>query len=393
MSSSDRLSALYQALELPVPERFICCDSPQAGLKAVLEEGRPLFEGTEPQFFLRLMRIYHGLSKRYSHSSPATAWKATKEGARLHSRACLVSQALSEEFPDQKEFCREFRFDPHTWRGDDFELRQPRCMSSDAVAEIIYEVTRLGRGKIPPAWDRFKEFCANAGWVWPFDRVAVICSQARRSLYDNKDRLHCADGPAVTFLDRWSVWAWQGRLVPRQMIEDPGALSEEELLSIDDLHLLRLMLERRGQPVRNPRLQTIKRMLEGRQFQRFDRRHVPSQARPWPAKMALPTPPNRPGQVPPDGVYYKLFGDGQLQLLAWAEKGQMIYLRLEYGRAAGFFHVHMGGEQYFEDGRMEDFSPWDDSSPPYYVEKSFADWVRDSLVKFPGLDRGALARA
>ncbi|MBS2039507.1 hypothetical protein JST97_31260 [bacterium] len=384
MGATETLSALYKALELAVPERIVCCESPRAGLQVVRELERPLFGGTDPELFIRLMRTHRRMVKRYSNPFPSPLWKETKDGSRLLSRAQLVKEALLEGCPGFEDLCRDFRFDAQKWCGDEFELRKPMCMSSDAVGETLYEVSKLARGKVPPEWGRLKDFCASAGWVWPFERVAVICANPKRSIYDSKlNLLHCQDGPAVTFQDNWAVWAWQGKQVPRHVIETPGAVSEEELLKVKDLQRLRMMLERRSQPLSHPRLQKLKRMVDGKQFCRFDRRHLPSKAKPWPARMMMPKPPNRPHQVPPDGIYYKLYGDGQLELVAWSEKGQMIYLFLEHGRAAGYFHVHLGGEQYYEDGRMEDFTPWDDSSPAYYVEKSFEEWVCESLGRFP----------
>lgn len=127
-------------------------------------------------------------------------------------------------------------------------------------------------------------------------------------------------------------------------------------------------------------------------FYRFDQRHVPPDAVVWPGSVPLPVPPNRPSKIPAAGLYFQLFADGQLQLVAWVEDGQILYLRLDHGKASGYFHVHIAGEQYFEDGRMEDFSPWDDTSEPYPVEQSFESWVRASLERFPGLGRSVLAR-
>lgn len=396
MTPTQHLTRLYQAVDLPVPEQIIHCDSPLAALKEVrtlwVSQGRDLFQGPDPALFHRLMKRFERARRGFSTPFPDPAWRNTRKGKEMLSRSRLVQQALRGEFRDYPELCRVFQFDVSVWRGDEFELRQPMCLNSDGVAESIYEVTKLAKRGIPAELQALRDWSASSGFLWPFDKVAVVSGLPAQCEYDEEHRLHCQTGPAVAYADRWRIWALDGRMVPRDLVEEPARLSEGDVLAIEDLQLRRWALQRRGLPVENPRLQKLQRMIDHAQFYRFDKRHIPPQAKEWPNSVTVPVPPNRPGDMPPDGVYYKLFEDGQLQLVAWVEKGQMIYLRLDRGQASGYFHVHLGGEQYFADGRMEDFSPWDDDSPPYFVEQSFEDWVRASLVRFPGLGREVYAR-
>ncbi|MBX3167419.1 MAG: hypothetical protein KF760_08400 [Candidatus Eremiobacteraeota bacterium] len=396
MTPAEQTACLYKALELPVPEQILCCDSPLAALKEVrslwVNQGRDLFSGPDPSLFHALMKCRERIRKGYSSQFPDPSWRSTRRGAQLLGRSKLVQEALRGEFKDYPELVRVFQFDAQIWRGDDFELRQPMCLNSDGVAETIYEVSKLAKRGLSPELQLLQEWSGKAGFLWPFDRVAVVSGLPENSEYDKENRLHCETGPAVRYQDNWRIWALKGRQVPRDLIECPERLTEDDLLAMEDLQLRRWMLQRRGLPVHNPRLQKLKRMVDRAQFYRFDKRHIPPRAQDWPAALPVPVPPNRPSQTPPDGVYFRLFEDGQLQLVAWSEKEQMIYLRLDQGKASGYFHVHLGGEQYFEDGRMEDFSPWDDDSPPYFVEQSFEDWVRASLVRFPGLGREVYAR-
>lgn len=376
---------LYLALGLPAPEKVLFFESPLAALKTVRDLSLP---DLEPAFFSRLMRVQHRASKSFPRPFADPSWRQTIQGARLLSRSRLVHERLLQEFPDRRELLSAFQFDPQVWHGDDFKLRQPRCLAADGVAETLYELSKLAR-RFPP---EFRPLQKLQGYLWPFDGIAVLAAAPTASLYDPDNRLHCADGPAVTYADGWRVWAWQGHQVPRDLIECPERLTERDLLDTEDLQLRRWMLQRRGQPVQEPRLLRLKKMVEKQQYYRFDERHVPPGARLWPKSEPLPVPPNRPDCAIADGIYYRLFEDGQLQLVAWVEDKAMVYLRLDQGKASGYFHVHLGGEQYFEDGRMEDFSPWDDDSPPYFVEQSFEEWVRASLQRFPGFGRAAIAQ-
>lgn len=379
-----------------MPEQILCYDSPLAALKEVrglwVSQGRELFAGPDPALFHELMKRRERIRRGYRSQFPDPSWRSTGLGARLLGRSKLVQEALRGEFKDYPELVRAFQFDAQMWRGQEFELRQPMCLNSDGVSETLYEVSKLAKRGLSSELQLLEEWSCEAGFLWPFDKIAVVSGLPEASEYDGENRLHCETGPAVRYCDNWRIWALQGRQVPRDGMESPERLTEDDLLQMEDLQLRRWMLQRRGLPVQNPRLQRLKRMIDKAQFYRFDKRHVPPNSQAWPEGLPVPLPPNRPDRLLEDGVYHRFFEDGQLQLVAWAEKGQMIYLRLDRGKASGYFHVHLGGEQYFEDGRMEDFSPWDDDSPPYFVEQSFEDWVRASLVRFPGLGREVYAR-
>ena len=65
----------------------------------------------------------------------------------------------------------------------------------------------------------------SAGWCW-FHQGFTVISDRPELLHDetvtgHRRALHCADGPAVTYRDGWSVWAWHGTNVPQWVIENP----------------------------------------------------------------------------------------------------------------------------------------------------------------------------
>ncbi len=75
------------------------------------------------------------------------------------------------------------------------------------------------------------------------------------------------------------------------------------------------------------------------------------------------------------GLSYTLYPDGQLKYVFGRTHSVLDYLWLEQGNPGGYFWIMKSGEMYYADGRMEDFSPWDDSSPHYPAELDFPEWV------------------
>ena len=84
---------------------------------------------------------------------------------------------------------------------------------------------RNGLGDITTPLDGLTELAKSAGWCW-FHRGFAVISDRPATLHDElvgryQRRLHNANGPAVTYRDGWSVWAWHGLNVPEWVITDP----------------------------------------------------------------------------------------------------------------------------------------------------------------------------
>ena len=60
---------------------------------------------------------------------------------------------------------------------------------------------------------------------------------------DARGRLHCADGPAVTYPDGWSAYAWKGVLVPAWIIERPQLVNVRTIGAAQDPQVRRCMIE------------------------------------------------------------------------------------------------------------------------------------------------------
>ena len=65
---------------------------------------------------------------------------------------------------------------------------------------------------------------------------------------DERGRLHSATGPAVTYPDGWSVYAWHGVPVPAWVILRPyDELTREDFLGQTNMEVRRVIQERMGE--------------------------------------------------------------------------------------------------------------------------------------------------
>jgi len=83
----------------------------------------------------------------------------------------------------------------------------------------------------------------NASWIVPHRDVCWLAERPRLVHHDPRGRLHCPDGPAVTYRDEWSAYAWKGVLVPRWIIERRDLVTVRTVASAQDPQIRRCMID------------------------------------------------------------------------------------------------------------------------------------------------------
>jgi hypothetical protein len=138
-------------------------------------------------------------------------------------------------------------------RGD-IELAQIRLTLLDAV-HGQHDAAWLGAfvGPSGEHWDeRFDALdgiatvARHAGWWWPYERVAILTERPRAVHRDNLGRLHHGDGPALSYPDGWSLYAWRGMPIPPRVAARLPHLTVEEIRDEENAEVRRVMLEHFG---------------------------------------------------------------------------------------------------------------------------------------------------
>src|SRR5262249_8187912 len=83
----------------------------------------------------------------------------------------------------------------------------------------------------------------SAGWFVPHEHVCWICERPNRLLMDVGGRLHCHDGPAVSYPDGWCAHVWKGVQVPAWVIEHPAAITPWRIADTFDPQVRNCMIE------------------------------------------------------------------------------------------------------------------------------------------------------
>ena len=73
------------------------------------------------------------------------------------------------------------------------------------------------------------DFCKlmqNAGWVMPYENICFISDRHSQINLDERGRLHCETGPAITYPDGFSIYAWNGMIFPKEWIKNKPSASD-----------------------------------------------------------------------------------------------------------------------------------------------------------------------
>jgi hypothetical protein len=116
-----------------------------------------------------------------------------------------------------------------------------QATSSLGVLEYFHDVCGLRRqtSALGGLW----QIAKNAAWILPNERSCWLSERPTTIRIDTNGRLHAADGPALTYRDGWSVFAWKGVLVPSWIIDRPERINVRSIAANHDPQIRRCMID------------------------------------------------------------------------------------------------------------------------------------------------------
>ncbi|WP_216895143.1 DUF6745 domain-containing protein [Nocardia alni] len=94
-----------------------------------------------------------------------------------------------------------------------------------------------------PPLDGIAAVAREAGWWWPYQKVAVLTERPTELHRDESGRLDRSDGPALAYSDGFALYAWRGMPVPAEFLERLGSLTPQQIRTEENAELRRVMLE------------------------------------------------------------------------------------------------------------------------------------------------------
>ncbi|WP_439606831.1 DUF6745 domain-containing protein [Hydrogenophaga sp.] len=149
--------------------------------------------------------------------------------------------------------------------GDQVRAQVGDQVGDQVRAQVRAQVWRAGYGQHDANWLGFYEFfleqcgleapkrlqglfglARTCGWFWPFEGVVILTERPNALNRDAENRLHCEDGPALSYPDGFSLWKWHGVTVPSDVIEHPETITVAQIEAEENAEVRRVMVERYG---------------------------------------------------------------------------------------------------------------------------------------------------
>ena len=91
----------------------------------------------------------------------------------------------------------------------------------------------VGDRRAPALLEAAWEIARSAGLWWPFEHAAFLTERPAEIHVNERKVPHREDGPAIVYRDGWSVYAWNGKRVPKAWIAETETVSPREYKGFD----------------------------------------------------------------------------------------------------------------------------------------------------------------
>ncbi|MEH2262878.1 DUF6745 domain-containing protein [Nostoc sp.] len=90
----------------------------------------------------------------------------------------------------------------------------------------------------------YQSLITECGWIFAFEKVAIICDRPLHLRFDNENRLHAEGEPAIEFTDGYSLYSYHGVTLPEKYGKiHPQQWQANWLLTEENAELRRVLIQ------------------------------------------------------------------------------------------------------------------------------------------------------
>ncbi len=222
--AAETIKAAYAIIGKKAPEVIFCdrpyeaadtiisqIDNPRTLLRSQLESKlrseleKQLLSYLRPELERQLrIKLQYQLENQLFHGVGVQFWSSQREDL-----ASEISRNLSQQLSGQR---REIHWETLEKQLDN--CIQPELWAAcGSLLDFCISVLNLPHsyGK---NWIIFQSIVRDCGWIYPYDKVCVVCEKPIALSVDSDSRLHAEGTPAVQFADGFSIYAYHGVILP-----------------------------------------------------------------------------------------------------------------------------------------------------------------------------------
>ncbi|HEY9609054.1 leucine-rich repeat domain-containing protein, partial [Allocoleopsis sp.] len=162
----------------------------------------------------------------------------------------LLSQALWDWWREQMPFQLGWEIEEQLEQQLKTDgLKLEHYITPEKLVELIsiFECGCVLKDKEQQTLRCLKLMFSSCGWIFPYEKVCVVCDRPRIFSFDNQERLHAEGDPAVQFADGWSIYAYHGVRLPEKYGKvHPTQWQAQWLVSEENAELRRVLIHEIG---------------------------------------------------------------------------------------------------------------------------------------------------
>ncbi|MEH2400216.1 DUF6745 domain-containing protein [Nostoc sp.] len=90
----------------------------------------------------------------------------------------------------------------------------------------------------------YQSLITECGWIFAFEKVAIVCDRPLHLRFDNQNRLHAEGEPAIEFTDGYSLYSYHGVTLPEKYGKiHPQQWQSQWLLTEENAELRRVLIQ------------------------------------------------------------------------------------------------------------------------------------------------------
>lgn len=92
-------------------------------------------------------------------------------------------------------------------------------------------------------WEVSQSIAKHCGWIFPFEKISIICERPIKISCDPQNRLHAEGEPAIQFSDGFNVYLFQGVWLPQKYRMHPQKWQPHWILEESNAELRRVLIQ------------------------------------------------------------------------------------------------------------------------------------------------------
>lgn len=237
--AKEAVKAAYAVIGKKEP-RLIFCNSPYAILDDVIPSQLESQLGSQLRRQLR--------NKLYSQlGSQLESQLYSRVESQLYNRIYRQIYVLSYRKVHRELYTQIF-IQLYTQLGRKLELQENNCIHPELWAcysswlDFCFSVLNCAHNQ--RKWQALQSLIKYCGWIYPFEKIAIVCDRPMKLSFDSEERLHAEGEPAIQFTDGYSLYAYHGVTLPEKYgVVYPHQWQAQWLLEESNAALRRVLIQ------------------------------------------------------------------------------------------------------------------------------------------------------